>query len=270
MPLNGRSVRAARLAARRLASSRARQWCAVEPGGRRRGRCHGSISECNNLKQIGASARKRTIIGRAATSAALRITSDAACRYARGGVARLAARIVNASRTLDAALTASAAARLRPARKRVDRARLCRPSLSVEVAGRGVVGRVLGVGRFRDREHRGRARQESSARPGAALPHAPVRSPAAPATRTCSRRRKIVVTERRIGHDGDAMLFAPRDHRVLDGALLQMVEHLVAGDLAGPATSSSSSRSSASKLLTPQERILPAAIRLLEGGDGLR
>ena len=40
------------------------------------------------------------------------------------------------------------------------------------------------------------------------------------------------MAERRIGDDGDAVLLAPRDHRVLDRALLQMIEHLVAGDLA--------------------------------------
>ena len=40
------------------------------------------------------------------------------------------------------------------------------------------------------------------------------------------------MAERRIGDDGDAMPLAPRDHRVLDRAFLQMIEHLVAGDLA--------------------------------------
>ena len=47
-----------------------------------------------------------------------------------------------------------------------------------------------------------------------------------------ARRRKIIMTERRIGDDGDAMSLAPRDHRMLDRALLQMIEHLIAGDLA--------------------------------------
>lgn len=37
--------------------------------------------------------------------------------------------------------------------------------------------------------------------------------------------------ERRIGDDGHAMPFAPRDHGVLDRAFLQMIEHLIAGDL---------------------------------------
>jgi hypothetical protein len=43
---------------------------------------------------------------------------------------------------------------------------------------------------------------------------------------------KIVVTERRIRHHRDAMFDAPRDHRVLDRAFLQMIKHLVACDLA--------------------------------------
>ena len=47
-----------------------------------------------------------------------------------------------------------------------------------------------------------------------------------------ARGRKIIMSERRIGDDGDTVLLAPRDDRVLDRALLQMVEHLVAGDLA--------------------------------------
>src|SRR6478735_2182270 len=46
------------------------------------------------------------------------------------------------------------------------------------------------------------------------------------------RRRKIIVAERRIGDDGNAVALAPRDHPVFDRALLQMIEHLVAGDLA--------------------------------------
>ena len=46
------------------------------------------------------------------------------------------------------------------------------------------------------------------------------------------RRREIIVTERRVGDDGDAMPLAPRDHRVLDRTFLQMIEHLIAGDAA--------------------------------------
>ena len=38
------------------------------------------------------------------------------------------------------------------------------------------------------------------------------------------------MTERRIGDDGDVVFGAPRNHRMLDRALLQMVKNLVAGD----------------------------------------
>src|SRR6202044_1954448 len=47
-----------------------------------------------------------------------------------------------------------------------------------------------------------------------------------------ARRWEIIVAERRIGDHRDAVLPAPWDHRMLDGAFLQMIEHLVAGDLA--------------------------------------
>src|SRR5580698_1139835 len=47
-----------------------------------------------------------------------------------------------------------------------------------------------------------------------------------------ARIRKIVVAERRVSDHRDVMLRAPRHHRMLDRAFLQMVEHLVAGDLA--------------------------------------
>ena len=42
------------------------------------------------------------------------------------------------------------------------------------------------------------------------------------------RRREIVVAEWRIGDDRNAVLFAPRNHGVLDRALLEMIEHLIA------------------------------------------
>ena len=45
-------------------------------------------------------------------------------------------------------------------------------------------------------------------------------------------RRKIIVTEWQIHIHRDAVLLAPRDHRMFDGALLQMIERLITGDLA--------------------------------------
>src|SRR5207302_5871795 len=50
--------------------------------------------------------------------------------------------------------------------------------------------------------------------------------------RLAVRRGKIIVAERRIGDDRDAVALAPRDHAMLDRAFLQMIEHLIAGDLA--------------------------------------
>ena len=38
------------------------------------------------------------------------------------------------------------------------------------------------------------------------------------------------MTKRRIGNHGDTVLLAPWYHRMLDRALLQMIEHLIAGD----------------------------------------
>ena len=51
-------------------------------------------------------------------------------------------------------------------------------------------------------------------------------------TRLAARRRKIIVAERRIGDHRYAVLLAPRQHRVFDGTLLQMIKHLIAGDAA--------------------------------------
>ena len=46
--------------------------------------------------------------------------------------------------------------------------------------------------------------------------------------------KSACVTERAIGDHGDAVLFAPREHRLLDRALAQMIEHLVASRMALP------------------------------------
>ena len=46
------------------------------------------------------------------------------------------------------------------------------------------------------------------------------------------RPRKIIMAEGTVGNHGDAVLFAPGDHTVLDRALLQMVENLVAREVA--------------------------------------
>src|SRR5438045_5877394 len=51
-------------------------------------------------------------------------------------------------------------------------------------------------------------------------------------TALAGRTREIVVAEWRVSHHRDAVLLAPRKHGVLDRALVQVIQHLVAGDLA--------------------------------------
>ena len=46
------------------------------------------------------------------------------------------------------------------------------------------------------------------------------------------RARKTVVPERAVGGDGDAVLLAPGQHGMFDGPFLQMIEHLIASDVA--------------------------------------
>src|SRR6476661_5721560 len=84
---------------------------------------------------------------------------------------------------------------------------------------------------LRDREHRSRTGKEAQRD-----------LPRCHTTRlrdTCQHRAslavacgKIVVAERRVCDDSDATLLAPRDHRMLDRALLEMIEHLIARDAA--------------------------------------
>ena len=111
------------------------------------------------------------------------------------------------------------AARLWPARKgRIERCDIV--IAQAEIAGRGILGRMLGATCFGNREYlisAGEKAKRNLARgcmmgTGDLLQHF-----AGPGTR----RREIIVAERRIGDHGDAVTFAPREHRVLDGALLQ-------------------------------------------------
>src|SRR3569623_2055665 len=95
----------------------------------------------------------------------------------------------------------------------------------------GVVGCMCGRRRFWNRHHGWRAgenRQRHLTRGramciGNLLQHQPAFG---------FRRRKIIVPKRRISRHRDAMRLAPWDHRMLDGALLQMIKHLIAGDVA--------------------------------------
>ena len=55
-----------------------------------------------------------------------------------------------------------------------------------------------------------------------------------PPSRAIGLRKSADVAERTIGDDGDAVLFAPWDHGMLDRALAQVIEHLIAGGFARP------------------------------------
>ena len=107
------------------------------------------------------------------------------------------------------------------------------------------------------------ARPGAGSRRGAAAISCSTRPP------SVSRAREIAVAERAVGDHGDAVLLAPGEHGVLDGALLQVVEDLVAGDaalagdLAGPLPGRA--RRSCSR---PRRGSSPRP-ELLEGGERL-
>jgi hypothetical protein len=69
--------------------------------------------------------------------------------------------------------------------------------------------------------------------------------------------RKAPMPEGAVSGDGDAVPLAPWQHGVFDGPLLEMIEDLIAGDAFFPCDRQVSLRSRTSKLLTPQDRILP-------------
>ena len=122
------------------------------------------------------------------------------------------------------------APRFRPARKGL----VERGDLGIaqrQIAGSRIVRGVLCARRLRNREHRWRAREKRQ-RDLTRRCLMGLRDRLQHLAALAARRRKIIMSERRIGDDGDTVSFAPRDHRVLDRALLQMIEHLVAGDLA--------------------------------------
>ena len=79
-------------------------------------------------------------------------------------------------------------------------------------------------------------------------------------TRPClvrgSTRRDIA--EGRVGDDRRAVFQAPRQYRVFDCPLLQMIEDLIAARMSGAGDCQNSARSATSKLLTPHASILPS------------
>src|SRR5690606_8250191 len=99
-----------------------------------------------------------------------------------------------------------------------------------EIAGGGVVGGMFGTRRLGDGENRITPRQEGER-------HLPRRRAMRfgdflqfPAPRR-GWSRKVPVAEWAVGDDGDIVARAPGNDGVLDGALLKVVEYLVAGDL---------------------------------------
>ena len=94
------------------------------------------------------------------------------------------------------------------------------------VAGPGVLSNVLRCGRLRNGEDRGKAQQKPQrnlAGCGPALLGDLTQHP--PARRIGI--GEIVVTERTVGNHRRALLLAPGDHGVFDGALLEVIQHLV-------------------------------------------
>jgi len=75
------------------------------------------------------------------------------------------------------------------------------------------------------------------------------------------------VTERTIGDNSDAVLFAPWDHRMLDRALAQMVEHLIAGRMAGPGDPANGVEIGNVEIADAPGPDLAVGAKLFEGGD---
>src|SRR3954452_23231127 len=71
--------------------------------------------------------------------------------------------------------------------------------------------------------------------------------------------RKIVVAERAVADERNIMDGAPGEHRVLHCSLLQMIENLVAGDLAFAGHPHRVFEIGNIEMLTPHDRILPLA-----------
>ena len=79
----------------------------------------------------------------------------------------------------------------------------------------------------------------------------------------CARAGEAPVAERAVPGNHEAMGLAPREDAVFNSPLLQVIEHLVAGETPLPFVGDLSDlfEAATSKLLTPQERIFPSRIR---------
>ena len=81
--------------------------------------------------------------------------------------------------------------------------------------------------------------------------------------------RKAAVAERAVIDDRHTVLLAPRDHPVLDAALGEMVEHLVAGDMAVAGDLPHLFEVAGGEIADPPAEDLALVLQFLERGDGL-
>ena len=223
MPRNGRSARAGAV---RFAGLLLRQgqWSTVQPGGCGLWRGHGKtlarqIIELGEARQTTTNRRRSTrsenrqpicAIGRGGSprNSASAVKHFVRNRYSIGRLRGLVPQRKSLVERGDLVTCRARARRPRRCRRHVPRSRLLE---SQTRSGSRV------------RKASATWRGEAPCASAIALQHR---------ARLALRSRKIIVTERRIGHHRSAVLPAPRNHRVLDRALLQMIEHLVAGDLA--------------------------------------
>jgi hypothetical protein len=75
-----------------------------------------------------------------------------------------------------------------------------------------------------------------------------------------ARRGEIIVAERRISDDGNAVPLALPDHSMLDRALLQMIKHLVASDPALARDRQQFAEIVGIEIAAPHERTFPSAV----------
>ncbi len=125
-------------------------------------------------------------------------------------------------------------------------------------ASAGVVGGMIGTGRLGDREGGRPPRQEPKRdlTGGRAVVRRDLLQDAAA---RCSWAGEAAMAEWAVSDDGDSVILAPGLDGMLDCALLQMVKHLIAGDATLAPAFQAASRLDTSKLLTPQDRILPCS-----------
>jgi hypothetical protein len=136
----------------------------------------------------------------------------------------------------------------------------------LEVSSPGVFGDVVGVGGFWDCEESGLSHQKPKrdlawsntvrgGNLGEDLPTFDARS------------WKTVVTEWTVTHYCDTVLLTPGNDRVLDGALFQMVKHLIASDSAVACYSPCLFEIGHVEVAQAPGKDFPIALELLEGSE---